>query len=118
MMPTIKWGIGDTFQVLSREDRPPVTLDVEIYGIFVKNGSIIIFKRKELIPPQRGYLESAREDFEGGWVVENTSQKATDGYSMDDSNSCEAVPLDIYVQWIPEEVERIFSAVKMTLGTY
>ncbi len=116
-MPTIKWNIGDTFQVLSRENRAD-TLDVEIYGIFVKSGSIIIFKRRELAPLDKGCVESARVDFEGKWVVKNIPQKARDGYHSDDGADSDAVPLDLYSQWIPEEVSAIFSAIQMTLGTY
>ncbi len=109
-MSKIIWSTGDRFQVLSSRNKP-LSLDVELYGVFVKSGTLVIAKTaRELSPREKregATLEmSAREDYVGEWSVFHNKSKAKDGYA-------EAVPLDTNSQYVPPEVMIIFTALEM-----
>ncbi len=106
-MAKIIWSTGDTFQVLSTLEIPE-SLDVEVYGVFVKSGCLLIGKTKTDTQSE-GVIGtmSARSDFKSKeWEIFHCETCVENGYP-------DAVPLDTKTQWLPKEVKLIFTALKL-----
>lgn len=108
-MPKINWKTGDRFQILSTLGAAG-SLDVELYGVFVKSGLLTIAKINQLSTREinQGMQREicAREDFTGTWGIFHHKATTKDGFP-------DAVPINTDTQWVPAEVGRIFLALHL-----
>lgn len=115
-MPKINWQDYDLFQVLARRANPSLTqirehrFDVYLYGVYLEGRCIFIGKVDE---PASGLEDEkihrvtqlcARVDAEGFWKVVTDKQ-------LESIFLPQAVPLNLLMQWVPDEVKLVFDAI-------